>query len=200
MQEEFSAMSEAERETMSFEDKITRKFITYKAYGQMYISSDFLSDLYADIVFAKLQGKLSKDETDFNNRIENNRAIDAALDRLEDKKPAKAITKLYTKFANLESFINLFFDKKFTEEYSILYEETQVQTKSYIEKQEILKKIADILNVRPFFVDDKIFEKLNEKYTFKDYSLKRPKDIDLNKMQIIQAYIYSKNPLIKESL
>lgn len=200
IQEEFSAMSEDERETMSFEDKITRKFVTYKAYGQMYISSDFLSDLYADIVFAKLQGKLSKDETDFNNRIENNRAIDAALDRLEDKKPAKAITKLYTKFANLESFINLFFDKKFTEEYSILYEETQVQTKSYIEKQEILKKIADILNVRPFFVDDKIFEKLNEKYTFKDYSLKRPKDIELNKMQIIQAYIYSKNPLIKERL
>ena len=200
MQEEFSAMGEDERETMSFEDKITRKFVTYKAYGQTYISSDFLSDLYADIVFAKLQGKLSKDEADFNGRIENNRAIDMVLNRLENKKPAKAITKLYTKFANLESFINLFLDKKFIDEYSILYEETQAQTKSYIEKQDILRNIAKILNVKPFFVDDKIFEKLNEKYTFKDYSLKRPKDIELNKMQIIQAYIYSKNPLIKERL
>ena len=95
---------------------------------------------------------------------------------------------------------NLFLDKKFVDEYSLLFEETQVQAKSYLEKQTVLKEMSKILNVKPFFIDDEIFKKLNEKYIFKDYSLKRVRDIELNKMQLIEAYIYSKNPIIKQRL
>ena len=198
--EEFEAMSEEQKESLSFEDKLYKKFVTYKAHGNVYISSDFLSSLYQDIIFAKMQGRLSKNSADFESRLNNNAAIDKVLDRLEKKTPAKDLTKFYTKFANLESFINLFLDKKFVDEYSLLFEETQVQAKSYLEKQTVLKEMSKILNVKPFFIDDEIFKKLNEKYIFKDYSLKRVRDIELNKMQLIEAYIYSKNPIIKQRL
>ena len=51
--EEFEAMSEEQKESLSFEDKLYKKFVTYKAHGNVYISSDFLSSLYQDIILQK---------------------------------------------------------------------------------------------------------------------------------------------------
>lgn len=198
MNEEFSQMSDEQRENMSFEEKLIRKFVRYKAYGNIYMTTDFLADLYADIVFAKLQGKLAKDEADFTARIENNQAIDKAVERLEKKKKGNILTRLYSNLCNLESFLNLFFDKSFIDEYSLLYEQVQKDTVTYMQKQALMKQMQEALNTKDF--DGAIVDKIKEEYTVTDYSLRKPKEMNLNKMQIINAYIYAKNPVLKERL
>lgn len=198
MCEDFEAMSDAEKENLTFEQKLIRKFTQYKAYGKIYNQTDFLNDLYSDLVFAKLQGKLSKDESDFQKRLENKYAIEEVYHNIEDKKEANPILKQYAKMCNIESFLNWFCNNEIKDKYSLLWEQVQKDTASYHQKQNVLKGLSNILKTND--VDGKIFEKLAEKYEFQNYSYLTPQTDTLTKMDLITAYIYQKNALLKERL
>lgn len=210
---EVSRFATAEDNGLSFKDKLINKFLSYKSAGRTFADTDLMKELYDEILKIKLVGKSAKSELDLQEKLDESKDINELIEIVQKKKDAGHIVKNYIdKVANLESTLNAIFNKDIKERYGaeILYAETQAQAFQHQEKQKFESEVARIYNLPSWCWDKKILEYLGEKHVYQELRRKydtngdllkvRTIDRTLTKMDIIQAYIWSKNEVLEKRL
>lgn len=213
MRHELGKFVTAEENGLSFKDKLVNKFLSYKANGRTFADTELMKDLYDEIVKIKLVGKSAKSELELQEKLDETKDIDELIKIVQSKKDAGFIVKNYIdKVANLESTLNAIFNKDIKDRYGaeILYSETQAQAWQHEQKTKFEKEVAKIYNLPQWCWDKKIIEYLGEKHTYseirrkydKDGELIKTRNVDrtLTKMDLIQAYIWSKNEVLEKRL
>jgi len=203
----------AEDNGLSFKDKLINKFLSYKSGGRTFADTDLMKELYDAIVKIKLAGKSAKSELDLIEKLDETKDIEELINIVQGKKQAGNIIKNYIdKVANLESTLNAIFNKNIKDRYGaeILYAETQAQAWQHEQKQKFEREVAKIYGLPEWCWDKKILEYLGEKHTYPEIRRKydtngdllktRSVDRTLTKMDIIQAYIWSKNEVLEKRL
>ncbi len=210
---EVKKFSTAEDKGMSYKDKIVNKFLSYKANGRTYADTDLMKELYDEILKIKLIGKSAKSEIELMEKLGEGKDIEELIKIVEKKKEAGNFVKNYVSMiVNLESTINAIFVNKIKEKYAseILYAETQAQAWQYRVKSKFEESVAKIYKLPLWMWDKKIIDYLSEKHTYSEIRRKynekgelikaRNIDRELTKMDIIQAYIWSKNEVLEKRL
>jgi len=210
---ESSKFMTAEDNGLSFKDKLINKFLSYKSGGRTFADTELMKELYDDIVKIKLAGKSAKSEADLLEKIDESKDIEELIKIVNNKKDANFALKGYVNLVgNLESTINAIFNKDIKEKYGteILYAETQAQAWQHEQKQKFEQKVAEIYGLPSWCWDKKILEYLGEKHTYTEFrrkynekgELTKARNVDrtLTKMDIIQAYIWSKNEVLEKRL
>jgi len=210
---EMSKFISAEDNGLSYKDKLINKFLSYKADGRTYADTELMKELYDEIMKIKFIGKSAKSELDLMEKLDETKDIDELIKIVEKKNKAGVFTKNYVSWVgNLESTINAIFNKKIKEKYAseILYAETQAQAWQYKVKAKFENEVAKIYNLPSWLWDKKIIEYLGQKFTYPEIRRKydekgelvktRNIDRELTKMDIIQAYIWSKNETLEKRL
>lgn len=210
---EVRKFSTAEDKGMSYKDKIVNKFLSYKANGRTYADTDLMKELYDEILKIKLIGKSAKSELELMEKLGEGKDIEELIKIVEKKKEAGKLVKNYVSMiGNLESTINAIFGNKIKEKYAseILYAETQAQAWQYQVKSKFEESVAKIYKLPLWMWDKKIIDYLSEKHTYTEIRRKynekgelikaRNIDRELTKMDIIQAYIWSKNEVLEKRL
>lgn len=210
---EVSRFATAEDNGLSFKGKLINKFLSYKSAGRTFADTDLMKELYDEILKIKLVGKSAKSELDLQEKLDESKDINELIEIVQKKKDAGHIVKNYIdKVANLESTLNAIFNKDIKERYGaeILYAETQAQAFQHQEKQKFESEVARIYNLPSWCWDKKILEYLGEKHVYQELRRKydtngdllkvRTIDRTLTKMDIIQAYIWSKNEVLEKRL
>ena len=206
--------SQAEDTGLSFKDKLINKFLSYKAGGRTYSDTELMKSIYDDILKVKLAGKCAKSEIDLNEKLDATKDIDELIEIVENKKDANFVLKGYINiFGNVESTLNALFNKEIKERYGseLLYAETNAQAWQHQQKQKFEKEVAKIYGLPKWCWDKKILEYLAEKHTYPEIRRKYAPNSDeiiktriinrtLTKMDIIQAYIWSKNDILEKRL
>ncbi len=208
-----SNLIKAEDEGLSYQEKLVNKFLSYKSGGRTFADTELMKELYDEIVKIKLVGKSAKSELDLQEKLNEQKDIDELIDIVQKKKNAKFTIKAYISgLGNLESTLNAIFNKDIKERYGseILYAETNAQAWQYKQKEKFEQGVAEIYGLPQWCWDKKILEYLAEKHTYpelrrkydKDNNLVKVRSIDrtLTKMDIIQAYIWSKNEVLEKRL
>lgn len=204
----FALDDAVEEDGLPFDKKLINKFIQYKANGIAYTSTEAAKSLYDDIVQMKLAGKESKNEQEFNNKLNLVNEVIELVRVLDKKQAAKGGLKGYLKLAaNWESMLNGVFNKNIKDKYSLL--EAQRNTDAWINKEKDGFKagVAEIYGKKLLDFDSEILKNLNEKFTF----LQNVEDIEnigefrqvgkeMNKMEMILAYMWDKNEVLHERL
>lgn len=199
---------------LSFKDKLINKFLSYKAGGRTYSDAELMKSIYDDILKVKLAGKCAKSEIDLNEKLDATKDIDELIEIVENKKDANFVLKGYINiFGNVESTLNALFNKEIKERYGseLLYAETNAQAWQHQQKQKFEKEVAKIYGLPKWCWDKKILEYLAEKHTYPEIRRKYAPNSDeiiktriinrtLTKMDIIQAYIWSKNDILEKRL
>lgn len=210
---EIGKFATAEDNGLSYKDKLINKFLSYKAGGRTFANTELMKELYDEIVRIKLIGKSAKSELDLLEKLDESKDIEELINIVQKKKDAKIFTKGYISgLGNLESTLNAIFNKDIKEKYGseILYDETQAQAWQYKVKSDFEKEVAKIYGLPDWCWDKKVLDYLSEKHTYpeirKKYDEKgeviKVRNIDrtLTKMDIIQAYIWSKNEVLEKRL
>ncbi len=210
---EAEKFAKAEDNGFSYKDKLTNKFLSYKAGGRTFANTELMKEIYDEIVRIKLIGKSAKSEIELIEKLDESKDIDELINIVENKKDAKFLVKGYISgFGNLESTINAIFNKYIKEKYAseILYDETQAQAWQYKVKSDFEKEAAKIYGLPVLCWDKKVLEYLGEKHTYTEIRRKynekgeivKVRNINrtLTKMDIIGAYIYSKNEVLEKRL
>ena len=210
---EMGRFATAEDNGLSFKDKLINKFLSYKSAGRTFADTDLMKELYDEILKIKLVGKSAKSELDLQEKLDESKDINELIEIVQKKKDAGKIVKNYIdKVANLESTLNAIFNKDIKERYGaeILFAETQAQAWQHQQKSMFESEVARIYNLPSWCWDKKILEYLGEKHVFQEFRRKydtngdllkvRTIDRTLTKMDIIQAYIWSKNEVLEKRL
>ncbi len=210
---EVSRFATAEDNGLSFKDKLINKFLSYKSAGRTFADTDLMKELYDEILKIKLVGKSAKSELDLQEKLDESKDINELIEIVQKKKEAGVIAKNYiSHLANLESSLNAIFNKDIKDRYGaeILYAETEAQAFQHQEKQKFESEVAKIYNLPSWCWDKKILEYLTEKHVYPEFRRKydtngdllkvRTIDRTLTKMDIIQAYIWSKNEVLEKRL
>lgn len=205
--------STAEDNGLSFKDRLINKFLSYKAGGRTFADTELMKELYDDIVKIKLVGKSAKSEIELNEKLSEEKDIEELIKIVENKKEANVLLKQYVNnVANLESALNAIFNKDIKDRYGaeILFAETNAQAWQHEQKQSFEKAVAKIYDLPSWCWDKKIIEYLGEKHTYNEIRRKydaqgeliKTRNIErtFSKMDIIAAYIYSKNEILEKRL
>ena len=210
---EMSKFATAEDTGLSYKDKLINKFLSYKAGGRTFADTELMKELYDEIVKIKLIGKTAKSELELQEKLTEEKDVEELINIVQGKKEANFTTKGYINLiGNLESTVNAIFNKDIKEKYAseILYAETQAQAWQHQIKQGFEQEVAKIYNLPQYMWDKKILDYLAEKHTYserrrqydKEGQIIKERSIDrtLTKMDIIQAYIWSKNEILEKRL
>ena len=210
---ELGKFASAEDNGLSFKDKLVNKFLSYKAGGRTFADTELMKDLYDSILKIKLAGKSAKSELDLMEKLDETKDIEELINIVQGKKEANFMMKGYINLvANLESALNALFNKDIKEKYGseILYAETQAQAWQHQQKQKFEKQVAKIYGLPEWAWDKKILDYLAEKHKYTEIRRKydekgeliktRNVERTLTKMDIIQAYIWSKNEVLEKRL
>ena len=203
----------AEEKGLSFKDKLVMNFLSYKAGGRTYANTDLMKELYDAIVKIKLVGKSAKSELELMEQLDETKDVEELIDIVTKKKKAKTITTFYhDAFANLETAVNLIFNKDIKEKYAseILHDSTVSTAWAWEQKQKVQDEIAEIYNLPKWNWDRQIIKYLAEKHTFDEIRRKydekgellktRVIPRELSKMDIINIYIQSMNEVGEKRL
>lgn len=210
---EIRKFADAEDNGLSYKDKLVNKFLSYKAGGRTFADTELMKSLYDEIVKIKLIGKSAKSELDLQEKLSETKDIEELINIVQNKKDSKFLIKGYiSTLGNLESTLNAIFNKDIKDRYGaeILYAETQAQAWQHEQKQKFEHEVAKIYNLPEWCWDKKILEYLGEKHTYPELRRKydekgeilktRTIDRTLTKMDIILAYIWSKNAVLNKCL
>lgn len=213
-QEELQARREAIKadEGISFEDKFVNKFLSYKANGLNYTDTHTLQSLYDDILKIKRTAKEVKDEIEFSEKLNNEKAKDEVIEVLHNVKANPKLANDIVKWmGNLYSSMNYIFNKNIAEKYSMEYLNTKTTAWVENEKKRFKNAIKEIYRRNDFTWRDDIINNTNQ--VKQHYYYKRTFDvtgenvikveeipIKLNKMHYILAYIWNKNKVLSARL
>ncbi len=205
--------ADKEEKGMSAKERLINKFLSYKAGGRTFANTDLMKELYDGILKIKLAGKTAKSELDLMEKLDETKDIEELINIVQNKKNANFAVKSYINgIANLESTLNAIFNKDIQERYGaeVLYAETQSQAWQHEQKQKFEKEVAKIYNLPQWCWDKKILDHLSKKHKFIEFRRKynekgeiiktREVERELTEMDIIQAYIWSKNEILEKRL
>lgn len=205
--------ADKEEKGMSAKERLINKFLSYKAGGRTFANTDLMKELYDGILKIKLAGKTAKSELDLMEKLDETKDIEELINIVQNKKSANFAVKSYINgIANLESTLNAIFNKDIQERYGaeVLYAETQSQAWQHQQKQNFEKEVAKIYNLPQWCWDKKILDHLSKKHKFTEIRRKynekgeiiktREVERELTEMDIMQAYIWSKNEILEKRL
>ena len=205
--------ADKEEKGMSAKERLINKFLSYKAGGRTFANTDLMKELYDGILKIKLAGKTAKSELDLMGKLDETKDIEELINIVQNKKNVNFAVKSYINgIANLESTLNAIFNKDIQERYGaeVLYAETQSQAWQHEQKQKFEQEVAKIYNLPQWCWDKKILDHLSKKHKFieirRKYNEKgeiiktREVERELTEMDIIQAYIWSKNEILEKRL
>ena len=196
-------------------DKIVNELLSIQAYDRKDISMQLFKQTYEDISALRKAGRsarnLQKMIMDFRTEQDKSEVLSA----VEKNKQAGLVKRMYASWlANWESFLDLITDKNIKEKYSMLNLEADTMTYTWSRRTAIMDGVKRIYGLKSNReVQNKMNELRKEKYTFINYALE-DKNTDpntlkrtgkafkeeLSKMQILTAYIYSKNDNLLDRL
>lgn len=189
-------------------EKIKNMFLCYKSRLITQNSCELLKELYDNLQSINIAGRTEKQIEDFLKRdelAEDTKELIANINKYQPKTKIN-IKKIYLySLANWYSAVNAVAGKEQAEKDSVELEEEAVFTKAFLKVEKIVKRSLDVLGLkhRSQFTD-KVNDYLNEKYTFiKNYAENGEQystAVTLNKMELICAYIWSKNKNLKERI
>ena len=209
--------AEKEDSGMSSKERLINEFLSYKAGGRTFANTELMKKLYDEILKIKLAGKTAKSELDLIEKISEEKDIEELISIVQNKKNGNEFQELLKKgyisgVANLESTLNAIFNKDIAQRYGaeILYAETQSQAWQHEQKQSFEKQVAKIYNLPQWHWDKIILEHLSKKHKFTEFRRKynekgevikvRQIERELTEMDIIQAFIWSKNEILEKRL
>lgn len=152
---------------------IEKMFITFKANGSYYNSTEFLTDLLNRIQGAKFSAKLARDEIDFERRMAQITLIDECA-RAVDKHKGKVsdLEKAYRHAFNLNSALEMMFNKSIKSRFSLDYLYAQRDAKVGKDRNEVLEKLAHVYGFNGKFRDIQLFNKFID-MTKKEFKIKQ---------------------------
>jgi len=179
-------------------DLIKKRLLSLKANGAS-SSVELHKQVAKDIKYLKEQGKLSKNEQDFEQRIAREDNAILALDSMNKIKGDKNtfVTKTgnaYRRgFSNIYSMMNSMFGKSFAEKYNPEIYESKRGTATYYKTKEQSNAISEIYDEKKVL---KLFGTMGKKeYQMTDFE---GLTTDISKMQLVDIYNSLKNDLLKE--
>nr|DAW47413.1 MAG TPA: crystallin beta/gamma motif-containing protein [Caudoviricetes sp.] len=196
-------------------DRIINEMLSIQAYARKDVTCQLFKQAYEDIHALRKAGReakiLEKMIKDFRTEQDKSEVLGA----IKKNKQAGKLKQMYASWiANWESFLDMVTDKETKEKYSMLNLEADTITYTWQRRTEIMdgvKRIYGLGSNRE--VQNKMNALRNEKYTFTNYALvdkntnagaiKRTGEAfpeELNKLQIIDAYIYAKNDNLMDRL
>lgn len=190
-----------EEENFTFQEKLRNKFLSYKSTTLNEISTDLLSSLYKDIQDLKRIGNEAKSEQQHDNKMNKWWKREQLLNILDKKEGSHIFKGGYVKlFGNWESTLNALFDKKTMDEYSLLLPEDDANIFSHQEHRKVIRDGAEIYGIKIQDFDKKIIDMLVRNYRFNETDGRVIREKKYNKMNIIQAYIWNKNDIMRQRL
>ena len=193
--------SKVEEQALEFEEKLRNKFLYYKGNELNYLSSDLLSSLYKDIQELKRAGYLAKNAEQEKKKLNKWWDKDRVISVLKNKDTANMAQRAYAVlFSNWESALNLIFNKQIMNEFSLLIPEDNVNIFKQQQTRRVITETIEIYSIKPREFDNKIIDMLSEKYTFNEKVGAYLIPTELNKMQLINIYIWTKNNVLNERL
>ena len=196
-------------------DRIINEMLSIQAYARKDVTCQLFKQAYEDIHSLRKAGReakiLEKMIKDFRTEQDKSEVLGA----IKKNKQAGKLKQMYASWiANWESFLDMVTDKETKEKYSMLNLEADTITYTWQRRTEIMdgvKRIYGLGSNRE--LQNKMNALRNEKYTFTNYALvdknTNPGALkhtgeafpeELNKLQIITAYIYAKNDNLMDRL
>ncbi|MBQ4493284.1 MAG: hypothetical protein II972_01590, partial [Elusimicrobiaceae bacterium] len=203
-------------EQVSPADRIINELLSVKALDEQDISVQLIKKTYDDIHDLRQTGRSARNLQKMIFDYQNEQAKSEVLQAVKKNKEAGWIKRTYASWlANWESMLDVFADKEVKEKYSMLNTEADTITHTWQRRKDIMDGVKRIYNLGSNReVQSKMNELRNEKYTFTNYALVdqggemtrgfrrtgEPFKEELNKMQIITAYIYNQNDVLATRL
>ncbi len=189
-------------------DRIINEMLSIQANSRENVSCQLFKQAYEDIHALRKAGREAKNLEKMIKDFRTEQDKSEVLGAIKKNKKSGKLKQMYASWlANWESFLDMATDKETKEKYSMLNLEADTITYTWKRRTEIMdgvKRIYGLGSNRE--VQNKMNALRNEKYTFTNYALvdkntnpgalKRTGEAfpeELNKLQIITAYIYSKN-------
>ena len=196
-------------------DRIINEMLSIQAYARENVSCQLFKQAYEDIHALRKAGREDKSLEKMIKDYRTEQDKSEVLGAIKKNKKAGKLKQMYASWiANWESFLDMVTDKETKEKYSMLNLEADTITYTWQRRTEIMdgvKRIYGLGSNRE--VQNKMNALRNEKYTFTNYALvdkntnpgaiKRTGEAfpeELNKLQIITAYIYAKNDNLMDRL
>lgn len=196
-------------------DRIINEMLSIQAYARKDITCQLFKQAYEDIHALRKAGREAKSLEKMIKDYRTEQDKSEVLGAIKKNKKAGKLKQMYASWiANWESFLDMVTDKETKEKYSMLNLEADTITYTWQRRTEIMdgvKRIYGLGSNRE--VQNKMNALRNEKYTFTNYALvdkntnpgaiKRTGEAfpeELNKLQIITAYIYAKNDNLMDRL
>lgn len=196
-------------------DRIINEMLSIQAYARKDITCELFKQAYEDIHALRKAGREAKSLEKMIKDYRTEQDKSEVLGAIKKNKKAGKLKQMYASWiANWESFLDMVTDKETKEKYSMLNLEADTITYTWQRRTEIMdgvKRIYGLGSNRE--VQNKMNALRNEKYTFTNYALvdkntnpgaiKRTGEAfpeELNKLQIITAYIYAKNDNLMDRL
>lgn len=196
-------------------DRIINEMLSIQAYARKDVSCQLFKQAYEDIHALRKAGREAKSLEKMIKDYRTEQDKSEVLGAIKKNKKAGKLKQMYASWiANWESFLDMVTDKETKEKYSMLNLEADTITYTWQRRTEIMdgvKRIYGLGSNRE--VQNKMNALRNEKYTFTNYALvdknTNPGALkhtgeafpeELNKLQIITAYIYAKNDNLMDRL
>lgn len=190
---------------VSVEARMRISFLTYKTRG-MQGSLSLFEKVLTDIKEFKRLGKLAKDETDLQKKLNRAEVKDKLVGKVRGSKANKESLK--TKIGNLfrrgfsdwESMIESIFGKEVMEEMSFLENDNAVNNTQFQTMENIVKEAQEIYDESRNNFVDRLAEMNKEEFTL---FYAEDMDIDpqkISKMQILDMYLQAKNPTRQQEI
>ena len=157
--EEIKPTYEADKvNTDDYYETIEKMFIEFKANGVYYNSSEFLQDLLTRIQNAKFTAKIARDEMDFERRMQAINLIDDCAKAVaKHKGKTSTLEKLYRLGFNLNSALEMMFDKNTKEKFTLDYLYAQKDAKVGADRDVVLKRLKDVFGFQGKLSDTFLF-------------------------------------------
>lgn len=144
----------------NYYETIEKMFIEFKANGVYYNSTEFLQDLLNRIQTAKYTAKVARDEIDFERKMQAVNLIDEAA-KAVSKHTGKVskLEKAYRYGFNLDSALEMMFNKNIKQKFSLDYLYAQKDAKVGADRDEVLKKLKENFGYKGAISDTLLFNR-----------------------------------------
>ena len=120
-------------------------YITFRANGNYYNSNEFLKNLLEKIQTAKFTAKVARDEIDFERRMQQTSFQDELAKALNKHKgKVSSIEKIYSSAFNFNSALEMIFDEKAKNTFSLDYLYAQKDAQVGADRDAVLEALAQV--------------------------------------------------------
>ena len=152
---------------------IQNEFVKFKINGANYSTTEQLQDLLNRIRDAKFTAKVARDEADFERRMQAINIIDSCAKAVDAHKgKVSKIEKWYRHGFNLNSALEMIFNKEIKNQFSLDYLYAQKDARVGADRDVVLNKIADVWGYKGPFKNIQLFNRFIN-MTKKEFTIKQ---------------------------